>query len=133
MGSVFWFGFPYLGFLDSRHLGFGAIALTIGLLKGKFVLDKTAGRIIDRVDTLEEPNPFKSVFQMFGLKIILLIGLMMTFGVGLRAAGVSYEIRGLVYLAIGAALLWSCRRYWVASVQSGSVQSGSLSLEDSQS
>jgi hypothetical protein len=115
MGLKFWFQFPYLGFLDTRHISFGAIALSIGLIKGKVVLDRTASRVIDRVDTLTEPNPFKSVFQMFGVKTIALILLMMTIGFGLRKAGVSYEIRGLIYLAVGAALLWSCRRYWSAA------------------
>lgn len=115
MGLVFWFHLPYLGFLDTSHLGWGSLALSLGMIKGKFILDRTANRIIDRVETLQEPNPFKSVFQMFGLKTILLILAMMTFGIVLRVAGVSFEIRGLIYLAVGAALVWSCRRYWIAS------------------
>jgi hypothetical protein len=117
MGLVFWLHLPYLGFLDAQHLGGGAIALCLGLAKGKFILDRTAGRVIERVDTLQEPNPLKSVVQMFGLKTIGLIGLMMTIGIVLRVVGVSYEIRGLIYLAVGAALLWSCRRYWGAAAQ----------------
>lgn len=115
MGLVFWFHFPYLGFLDRRHLGWGAIALAIGLIKGKMILDRTANRVIDRVETIQEPNPFKSVFQMFGGKTIALILAMMLIGLGLRIAGVSFEIRGLIYIAVGVALLWSCRRYWMAS------------------
>lgn len=115
MGSVFWFHFPYLGDLDPRHLSIGAIALAVGLMKGKLVLDKTAGRVIDRVDSLKEPNPLKSIFQMFGAKTIGLIAAMMGIGIVLRAAGVSFEVRGLIYLAVGAGLLWSCRRYWVSA------------------
>ena len=117
MGGVFWFHFPYLGDLDARHLGIGGGALSVGLLKGKFVLDKTAKRVIDRTETLNEPNPFKSVFQMFGGKTIALIASMMGVGVILRAAGVSFEIRGLIYLAVGTGLLWSCRQYWKSSFQ----------------
>lgn len=117
MGLVFWFHFPYLGFLDSQHLGWGAVALGIGWLKGKLILDRTAGRVIERVAGLQEPNPFKSIYQMFGGKTIALILAMMTIGIALRRAGVSFEIRGLIYMAVGAALLWSCRRYWTASVQ----------------
>ena len=117
MGMVFWFHFPYLGFLDNYHLLIGTIALAVGLVKGKFLLDRTAGRVIERVDTLAEPNPFKSVFQMFGAKTIALILAMMGIGIVLRVAGVSFEIRGLIYLAVGAALLWSCRRYWLATFQ----------------
>jgi len=120
MGLLFWFHLPYLGFLDAEHLEFGAIALTVGLLKGKIVLDRTANRVIERVETLQEPNPFKSIYQMFGTKTIALIATMMLIGLGLRIAGVSYEIRGLIYLAVGAALLWSCRCYWIASFQSES-------------
>ncbi len=119
MGSVFWFHFPYLGDLDAKHVAGGTIALSIGLLKGKFVLDKTASRVIDRTADLKEPNPFKSIFQMFGTKTIALIASMMGIGVILRAAGVSFEIRGLIYLAVGAGLLWSCRQYWTTSFQIG--------------
>lgn len=122
MGGVFWFHLPYLGDLDTQHLSIGGAALTIGLLKGRFVLDKTAGRVIDRVETLQESNPFKSVFQMFGVKTILLILAMIGIGVALRLAGVSYEIRGLIYLAVGAGLLWSCRRYWLSSFQAEPTQ-----------
>lgn len=115
MGLVFWFHFPYLGFLDSKHIIGGIAALSVGLIKGKFILDKTAGRVIERVEVLQEPNPFKSVFQMFGGKTIALILSMIGLGVILRIAGVSFEIRGLVYIAVGIALLWSCRCYWLAS------------------
>jgi hypothetical protein len=104
MGLVFWFHFPYLGFLDSQHILGGMAALSVGLIKGKFILDKTASRVIDRVDNLQEPNPFKSVFQMFGAKTI-----------GLILAMIGFEVRGLVYIAVGIALLWSCRCYWLAS------------------
>ncbi|MBD1922750.1 hypothetical protein H6F77_16985 [Microcoleus sp. FACHB-831] len=117
MGLVFWFHFPYLGLLDTQHLLGGATALSIGLLKGKIILDRLANRVIDRVDTLQEPNPLKSIFQMFGSKTIALIVTMMLIGLALRVAGVSFEIRGLIYIAVGAALLWSCRRYWIASAQ----------------
>jgi hypothetical protein len=89
----------------------------IGLVKGKLILDRTANRVIERVDSLEEPNPFKSVFQMFGSKTIALILAMMGIGIVLRMAGVSFEIRGLIYMAVGMALIWSCRRYWTATFE----------------
>ena len=119
MGSVFWFHFPYLGDLDTRHIAIGSAALTVGLLKGKFILDKTANRVIENTINLQEPNPFKSIFQMFGGKTIALIASMMGIGVVLRAAGVSFEIRGLIYLAVGTGLLWSCRQYWTKLFQVG--------------
>jgi hypothetical protein len=40
----------------------------------------------------------------------------------LRIAGVSFEVRGLIYIAVGAALLWSCRLYWLASGQSSQIE-----------
>jgi hypothetical protein len=115
MGAVFWFHLPYLGFLDRQHLAIGSLAIGIGLLKGKVILDRTANRVIARVDTLSEPNPLKSIGQMFGWKTIALILSMMGIGILLRRVGVSFEIRGLIYLAVGVALLWSCRRYWQAA------------------
>jgi hypothetical protein len=114
MGSVFWFHLPYLGFLDRTHLLVGGAALGVGLLKGNFILDRTANRVIERVGTLAEPNPFKSVFQMFGAKTLALIVAMMGIGIILRVSGVSFEVRGLIYLAVGVALVWSSRRYWAA-------------------
>jgi hypothetical protein len=124
MGGVFWFHLPYLGFLDREHLAIGGLAMVIGLIKGKFILDRTANRVIERVDTLSEPNPLKSIGQMFGLKTIALILAMMGIGVVLRIAGVSFEIRGLIYLAVGVALLWSCRRYWQAAIGRNSLVEG---------
>ncbi len=115
MGAIFWFHFPYLGFLDREHLGLGSLALGVGLLKGNFILAKTAARTIDRVETLTETNPFKSILQMFGGKTIALILSMMGIGVILRAAGVSFEIRGLIYIAVGTALLWSAQKYVIAA------------------
>lgn len=120
MGLVFWFHFPYLGFLDQPHLLGGGLALGVGLLKGKLILDRTANRVIERVNGLNEPNPFKSVFQMFGAKTIALILAMMGIGIVLRVAGVSFEVRGLIYLAVGGGLLWSCRRYWTEALQTSS-------------
>ncbi len=117
MGAVFWFHLPYLGFLDRYHFLVGGMALGVGLLKGQFVLNRTANRVIDRVQDLAEPNPLKSVFQMFGWKTILLILSMMGIGVALRWAGVSFEVRGLIYLAVGLALLWSSRCYWRGMLQ----------------
>ncbi|WP_232432150.1 hypothetical protein [Chamaesiphon minutus] len=115
MGCIFWFHFPYLGFVDKEHIGFGSLALVVGLLKGKFVLEKTAVRTIERANALTETNPVKSIIQMFGGKTIALILAMMGIGIILRAAGVSFEIRGLIYIAVGTALLWSCQRYLVAA------------------
>jgi hypothetical protein len=117
MGLIFWFHFPYLGFLDAQHVSIGVIAAGVGLFKGKFILEKTAGRTIDRVADLNEPNPLKSVYQMFGGKTIALILSMMGIGIVLRVAGVSFEVRGLIYIAVGIALLWSCRRYLSAMNQ----------------
>jgi hypothetical protein len=115
MGAIFWFHLPYLGFVDAQHLSIGALAVGVGWLKGKLILEKTAARTIDRVENLTEPNPFKSVFQMFGIKTIALILSMMGIGIILRIAGVSFEIRGLIYIAVGIALLWSCQKYLQAA------------------
>ncbi|MBD2104151.1 hypothetical protein [Leptolyngbya sp. FACHB-261] len=117
MGSVFLLRYSYPGLADPLHLSFAVLALGIGLVKGRLVLDRTATRVIDRVEELSQPNPFKSVIQMFGTKTLLLIAAMMGLGVLLRRLGLSYEIRGLVYVAVGVALLWSCRRYWSAAAQ----------------
>jgi len=84
----------------------------IGVLKGKFVLSRTARRNIRRIAALENPRPW----NVFSGRFVILIGLMMGLGFGLRAMAeaewLSYPTLGGIYVGIGLALAVSALAYF---------------------
>lgn len=79
-----------------------ALAMFLGYWKGKFVLAKTVRRNVTRIKTL--PNP-SSITKLFTPAYVILIAVMMGLGLGIRFFGLADDIRGLIDLAVGAALL----------------------------
>lgn len=79
-----------------------SFALVVGYCKGRFVLRKTAERLISRIASLSNPISF---FQIYPLRYWLLIGCMMALGMGLNIFSIPFDVRGLVDLAIGTALI----------------------------
>jgi len=85
-----------------------AAALAIGVAKGRFLLRKTARRNIDRLTALgEERRPI----HVYGVRSWVVIGLMTALSIGLTLGGVPPLWRGMVNLAIGAALATSSLNY----------------------
>jgi hypothetical protein len=111
MGGIFWFHFPATIFLDKQHILFGTLAVSVGILKGQYILDRSARKTIERLDASAATNPLSRLSDMFGWRQVLLIAAMIGLGVILRVCGVNAELRGLLYLAVGVGLLWGCRRY----------------------
>jgi len=88
------------------------VAFTVGIIKGKFVLYKTASRSSDRIYAHPEKACFGSVFS-WGTWMI--IALMVFIGQMLRKFIVPLDYRdylGLVYILIGLALATSSLVYW---------------------
>ncbi len=85
------------------------VAISIGYLKARVVLGRTAGRMIDRLDQRGEG---RSVFSFLSLKSCILVAMMMGLGRLLRGGLLPIEIVGLIYTAIGCALLAGSRRLW---------------------
>jgi hypothetical protein len=80
--------------------------LLIGFLKGKFVLARSAKRIIGYILSLPENASWKQVYPP---RYYILIGVMMFLGFILRYVPV--DVRGLIDIAIGSALMNGAMTY----------------------
>ena len=92
----------------------GLISGLIGLVKGKFVLSKTAHRNKNRIYKLDDPVKLKDIFSR---PIYFLIPMMMILGVLLRSYNEylgGYIVVAAIYCGIGMALIVSSRVYWFA-------------------
>jgi hypothetical protein len=94
-------------------------ALGVGAAKGWFVLRKTARRNIDRLAVLEHDQ---RPIHVYGIRSWVVIGLMTALSVGLTLTGVPPLWRGMVNLAIGAALVASSLSY-LAPLRAGVLRS----------
>ena len=84
----------------------------IGLVKGRFVLSKTARRNRTRINGLEGPV---RIHQIFAKPFYILIPLMMGLGILLRSFNEylgGYVVVAAIYCGIGIALIVSSRTYW---------------------
>ncbi len=84
----------------------------IGLIKGKFVLSKTARKNKTRIHELEDPV---HIHQIFAKPFYFLIPMMMGLGVLLRSYNEylgGYVVVAAIYCGIGMALIVSSRAYW---------------------
>jgi hypothetical protein len=94
---------------EQAALGFVAVGLLIGFIKGRFVLIKTVRRVVERIVALEAPIPFSSVYSK---GYLLLIGGMILLGVSMKYLGLPDEVRGLIDVAIGSALMNGASAYF---------------------
>ena len=104
-------------------LGFGpklimflAPAVLIGVLKGKFVLQKVAVKYYKRSDVIKFNNNdfFLGWIKILGVKGFVLIALMMVMGSFLRHSNIDRPILGIIYLAVGIALLYASKIFFNA-------------------
>jgi hypothetical protein len=86
-----------------------ALGLGAGLLKGRFVLDRAAGKIADRIAARGDG---RCLGGFLSLRSWLLVALMSGAGRLLRGGLLPHEVVGPLYAAIGAALLFSSRVPW---------------------
>jgi len=91
-----------------------ALAALGGLLKGHFVLRRAAERIVRRIETRGDG---RCLGGFISLRTWLLVGLMMGSGYWLRHGLLPRPVVGLVYVAVGSALLWGSSRLWRAWCQ----------------
>ncbi len=96
--------------IDRSYLFLIIIWALIGLLKGRFVLDKTAVRIIDRILVR---GGGKCAGGFFSPKSWGLVAAMILFGRLLRSSPLPAGLVWGVYVAIGAGLLFSSRIFWI--------------------
>lgn len=109
IGFVLMFrGWGWIGSGAARLLV--VLALALGTVKSLFILDKTAGRCMDRIRAFDDHTCLGAVYSW---KTWLLVLLMMTFGITMRRLTHPGNIVGTLYMAIGWALLFSSRRGWL--------------------
>jgi hypothetical protein len=87
------------------------LAAGLGLGKGLLVLDRTALRNIDRVKSRGEDRCFGGFLSP---RVWILVIGMMLLGRILRTSGLPKPMLGLIYGAVGTALLFSSRLIWRA-------------------
>ncbi len=98
-------------------MGIGsATALALGFIKGYFVLPKIARKNVARIHQLPVESP---LYATFSLKSWALVLLMILLGRTLRLMGTPPFFIGVLYVAVGFALLLGSRAY-LATAPNGS-------------
>ena len=105
--------------LGKKLIIFLAVSTTIGLLKGKFVLKKVALKYYKRADTIQfnKSDILTGWIRILGLKGFILIGLMMGMGIFLRHSNIDRPILGIVYLAVGIALVYASKIFFETKIR----------------
>lgn len=120
-GAVFLFGNRSLSVLSDGSTNPGmaegiglALALSIGFIKGNLVLKKVAGKYIARIKTLPEVSP---LYKTFSPKSWIMVAGMMTLGKIVRSVGIPPLVIGVIYVAVGFALVLGSRTYLMTPLQ----------------
>lgn len=94
-----------------------AVSIIIGVVKGRFVLSKTARRNKSRIESIEGPL---KIHHVYAKSFYILIAGMIALGVTLRTFNEylgGYVVVAAVYCGIGLALMVSSLVYWKAEPQ----------------
>jgi hypothetical protein len=79
-----------------------SIGLFLGMMKGRFVLTKTAKKTVSKILQIPEPIKLKEIFPV---TYLLLIAGMMSLGMLMNICALSFDIRSMVDVAVGSALI----------------------------
>lgn len=90
-----------------------ALALVLGVAKGHLLLEGVARKAVARIRARGRDG---CLFGFFGWRSWLLIAVMMGGGIALRDSGVPPAILGVLYAAVGTALVYGDITYWRAVV-----------------
>lgn len=90
-----------IGSTEQACLVLVCLGLFIGFLKGRLVLSKSANRIIKHITALPNPCSLSSVYPK---SYFILLGSMMSLGMLFKWISMPYDVKGLLDIAIGAAL-----------------------------
>ena len=88
-----------------------ALALAIGVFKARFVLDRAARTIVDRI---RERGDGRCLGGFLSVRSWALVAAMAASGRLLRGSHVARGLLGVLYIAVGTALLLSSRVAWRA-------------------
>ncbi|KAF3363350.1 putative membrane protein [Chlamydiales bacterium STE3] len=87
---------------DQGTLLIVTLGLAIGFIKGKFIFAKTVRQTVERIVSFRPPIPLT---KMYSIKYCMLLAGMMLLGMTFKFLGFSYDVRGLIDVAIGSALI----------------------------
>ena len=105
---------PLFGGMENTAICAISVALIVGFFKGRYVLIKSAHRVVSRIRSFPEPAPLQALYSK---PYLLLLSLMMLIGLGIRFLGVPNDIRGVIDVAIGSALINGAGIYFRISSQ----------------
>ena len=91
-------------------LWYGIIGILLGIIKTFFILDRVARKNIKRIKEFEDKVCFGSVYS---LKTWVLVLAMIGLGRYLRTSVLPGEVIGMIYMAVGLALMLASRLMWV--------------------
>ncbi|MES2121738.1 MAG: hypothetical protein V4492_03040 [Chlamydiota bacterium] len=100
---------PIAGGREQAAMALIMIGLIIGFIKGRFVLVKTVRRVTERILKLPEPVKFN---QVYSRGYLFLIAGMIALGVSMKWLHVPQDIRGMVDVAVGSALMNGAMLYF---------------------
>ncbi len=114
-GGFFLFGGRSLSVLDGAKPSPGlteaiglVIALGLGFIKGNIVLKKLAKKYSARIQQLPEISP---IYMTFSRKSWIMVVGMIVLGRLIRAFGAPHLVVGVIYVAVGFALVLGSRAY----------------------
>lgn len=90
------------GSLQQASLILICLGIFVGFLKGRLILSRSANRIIKRILSL--PNPC-SVRTIYPRSYLILLGSMMTLGMAIKWIPIPYDLKGVIDVAVGSALI----------------------------
>ncbi len=100
---------PLFGGHESVVIVLIAASLFVGYMKGRYVLAKSAKRVVNRIVSFSNPT---SLFNLYSWPYYVLIAAMMTLGILLRVLGIAPDIRGIIDVAVGSALIQGALIYF---------------------
>ena len=100
--SLLSFFADYSGGIQQAGMILIAIALFIGYFKSRFVLAKTVRKMVVRIRQLPNPSP---LYKIYSLAFYIVIAAMMGLGIIMKVTGIPTDIRGLIDVTVGSALI----------------------------
>jgi hypothetical protein len=103
----------YTGGLEGAAILLIAASLMIGSLKAKKVFSKVVKKVVTRITSFPSPTKITNIYDY---KYLILIGFMMSLGMALRYFGVPKDIRGVIDVIVGSALINGAIGYFKAMI-----------------
>ena len=93
-----------------NHLWYAVVGLMLGTAKTFFILDRVAQKNVKRIKEFEDKVCIGSVYSW---KTWIMVATMIVLGRFLRTTVLSGEVVGLIYTAVGWALMLASRLMWL--------------------